>query len=668
MKKLVAILVGIFPCTLLAQQARDSVRIHTLPQVTVIENYHVRDVKSSVPTQTFGREQLQQLNALQLSDAVKHFSGVTVKDYGGIGGLKTISIRSLGAEHTGISYDGVAITDFQTGQIDIGRYSLDNIDHLSLYIGQDGNIFQPARQFASAGTLNISTITPSFKDTEWLHGTATVKTGSWGLINPSLRIEEKMGKHWAFSANGEWMSVDGRYPFTLHYTNSDNDLSSKEKRNNTEVRSFRIETELFGNFGANEQLRLKAYYYNSSRGLPGATTYYYNYSSQHLWDKNFFVQGHYQKELGQKWAFQSSVKWNWSFEHYLDPDYKNSEGKTENHYYQQEYYLSSTLLYRVKNNFSVSVSSDESYNKLNSDLYDFAFPSRFTWLTALAAKYTDNYLTVTGSLLSTITDEHVKSGKAGANYSRLSPFASISLRPFASAGLLVRAFYKDIFRLPTFNDLYYSSIGYTGLKPERTRQINMGLTYNYQGNGIVQMVTASVDAYYNKVDDKIIAIPTKNLFIWSMVNLGKVDMKGIDANTVVSIAIDKRWKVELSANGSYLRAIDKTDSDGKTYNQQIAYTPRISGSGQCSIYTPWATLSYSYLYSGKRYMLGQNISANRLNSYSDSSISARRTFDLWHTQWTVGAELLNLMNKNYEIVKNFPMPGRSFRINLKVQI
>lgn len=101
------------------------------------------------------RSELKALNALQVSDAVKHFAGVTVKDYGGIGGLKTVSLRSLGAQHTTVSYDGIAVTDCQTGQVDIGRFSLENVDRLMLSNGQNDQIFQPARLFASAGVLNI---------------------------------------------------------------------------------------------------------------------------------------------------------------------------------------------------------------------------------------------------------------------------------------------------------------------------------------------------------------------------------------------------------------------------------------------------------------------------------------------------------------------------------
>ena len=145
------------------QQKVDTTHTYFIPEVTVSDIYQTREVRSTAPLQLFSKEALKNLHALQVSDAVKHFAGVTVKDYGGIGGLKTVSIRSLGAQHTAVGYDGIAITDCQTGQIDIGRFSLDNVDQLSLSNGQSDNIFQPARFFASAGILDIQTLTPRFE-------------------------------------------------------------------------------------------------------------------------------------------------------------------------------------------------------------------------------------------------------------------------------------------------------------------------------------------------------------------------------------------------------------------------------------------------------------------------------------------------------------------------
>ena len=193
--------------SLFAQQQKvDTARIYSIPEVTVAEAYHTREVRAMAPTQVFSKEELKSLNVLQVSDAVKHFAGVTVKDYGGIGGLKTVSLRSLGAEHTAVGYDGITISDCQTGQIDIGRFSLDNVDRLSLSNGQSDNIFQPARFFASAGILNIQTLTPQFKDNRRTNLSASFKTGSWGLVNPSLLIEQKLSRKWVLSANGEWLT------------------------------------------------------------------------------------------------------------------------------------------------------------------------------------------------------------------------------------------------------------------------------------------------------------------------------------------------------------------------------------------------------------------------------------------------------------------------------
>jgi len=659
--------------SLFAQQQRvDTARTYYIPEITVSDIYQTREVRSTAPLQIFSKDALKNLNALQVSDAVKHFAGVTVKDYGGIGGLKTISIRSLGAQHTAVGYDGITLTDCQTGQIDLGRFSLDNVDQLSLSNGQSDDIFQPARFFASAGILNIQTLTPQFEDGKHTNISASFKTGSWGLVNPSLLLEQRISRKWTVSANGEWMSSDGHYPYTLYYGNEEGDLSSREKRKNTDVQTFRAEAGLYGNFSDKEQWRLKAYYFQSSRGLPNATTFYYTHSSQRLWDKNTFIQSQYKKEFNRQWVFQTSAKWNWSYQRYLDPDYKGSTGEIENSYYQQEYYLSGSVLYRLLNNLSFSFSSDGSINTMNANLNDFAHPTRYSWLTAFAGKYVNNWLTLSASALATVIYEQADKGGSAGNHRKLSPYVSASFKPFDKEEFRIRIFYKDIFRLPSFNDLYYGETGNNKLKPENARQYNIGLTYSKDVCPFLPYLSATVDAYYNKITDKIIAYPTKNLAVWSMRNLGSVEIKGIDVTGSVSLQPCEKLRINLSGNYTYQRALDVTNSDpaseeGRTYKHQIAYTPRVSGSGQVGIETSWVNLSYSFLFSGKRYAVGQNIAANRLDSYSDHSISASRDFRIKKVTTSLSVEMLNIMNKNYEIVKSFPMPGRSVRATFSVR-
>lgn len=99
------------------------------------------------------------------------------------------------------------------------------------------------------------------------------------------------------------MSSDGHYPYTLYY-GEEGDQSSREKRKNTEVQTFRAEAGLFGNFSDTEQWKLKAYYYQSLRGLPNATTLYYDYSSQHLWDKIFSSRASIKKSSAVNGCFR----------------------------------------------------------------------------------------------------------------------------------------------------------------------------------------------------------------------------------------------------------------------------------------------------------------------------------------------------------------------------
>lgn len=673
-KVIPAVFCFIFAATpLFAQQQKvDTTHTYTIPEVTVSDLYQTREVRSAAPLQILTKDALRNLQALQVSDAVKHFAGVTVKDYGGIGGLKTVSIRSLGAQHTAVGYDGITLTDCQTGQIDIGRFSLDNVDQLSLSNGQSDNIFQPARYFASAGILNIQTLTPRFEEGKRTNISASFKTGSWGLVNPSLLLEQRLSRKWTASANAEWMSSDGQYPYTLHYGNTESDQTSREKRKNTDVQTLRAEAGLYGNFSDKEQWRLKAYYFQSSRGLPNATTFYYDYSTQHLWDKNTFIQSQYKKEFNRQWVFQTSAKWNWSYQRYLDPDTKNSIGKTENSYYQQEYYLSASVLYRILNNLSFSLSTDGSINTMNANLQAFASPTRYSWLTAFAGKYMNDWLTLSASALATVINEDAKQGGSAGNHRKLTPYISASLKPLRNEEFRIRFFYKDIFRLPSFNDLYYEEVGNANLKPENAQQYNIGMTYSKNICPFLPYISATIDAYYNKITDKIIAYPTKNLAVWSMRNLGSVEIKGIDATGSLSLQPWEKIRINLSGNYTYQRALDVTSSDvntseGRTYEHQIAYTPRVSASGQAGIETPWINLSYSFLFSGKRYMQGENIAENRLDSYSDHSISASRSFNIMKTKTSVGIEVLNIADKNYEIIKSFPMPGRSVRASISIK-
>ena len=143
-----------------AQHSRfDSIQY--VDEVIVTARYNHKEV---IPSQTLGGQQLEKLSAHSVADALRYFSGIQLKDYGGVGGIKTVNIRSMGTNHLGISYDGIELGNAQNGQIDLAQFSLDNVEEITLFNGQKSALLQPASDFGHAGAIYIRTRAPRFSD------------------------------------------------------------------------------------------------------------------------------------------------------------------------------------------------------------------------------------------------------------------------------------------------------------------------------------------------------------------------------------------------------------------------------------------------------------------------------------------------------------------------
>ena len=242
---------------------------------------------------------------------------------------------------------------------------------------------------------------------------------------------------------------------------------------------------------------------------------------------------------------------------------------------------------------------------------------------------------------------------------RLSPAVSLSWRPFSESTLRIRASYKDIFRVPTFTDLYYLRMGNTNLKPEETSQYNVGVTWSSSCGDWLRHFSISADGYYNTVKDKIVALPT--MYVWKMMNMGEVDIKGVDVNLSTQFRLPLRMSLLLASTYSFQYAVDVTDPEAKNYKDQIPYTPRHSGTVSVTLENPWVNVSYILTAVGDRYALPQNIDRNRIDSYIEQSISINRDFRFRYFGLRLQGELLNLANVNYDVIQYYPMPGRSWR-------
>lgn len=640
------------PATLMAQ---DTVR--TLDEVEVSSQRAPSTMRTAAPTQVVTAEKIKDQGALQLSDAVRQMAGVVLKDYGGVGGMKTVSARGLGSQFSTLTIDGVAVDNSQNGQVDLGRYMVGNAAYISLSHGQTEQTLLSARAYAAGNVISLESAEPTFFLAERTNLRAGVDAGSFGLLSPNLLWEQKWSKRLKSSLWVNYLRSNGDYPFTVYYTTSRTDSSSREVRQHSAMHMFTADGSLFYTIGRGNTLTAKVHYIRGMHQLPGHVVLYRSYpSAQSSHEESALAQVKWRVER-ERWRTQVLAKVQSSRDEYEDSAAVGFQNNYQhNTYRQREGYLSGSALWMPITWLDLNAATDVDVSTMNSNLTIRGDVQRVNVMAVLAATARWRNVVVRGNVLATSVADRVSDLDTMPTYRRLSPFASVIWSP--NERLSLRYFFKHTYRVPNFSELYMFQSIPRNLRPERARQHNIGLTY--MGN----TVSATVDAYYNHVADKIVARPGQNMFYWSMENLGLVHILGVDA----TVDLDLR-PVSVHLTYSFAHAVDRSDpADPYTYGHQIRYTPRHSGGATARWENPWVNVGAQAMVVGHRYAYQQNNDANRLPAYCDLGLTADRHFPLRWGTLRVQLQVLNLLDWQYEVVQYYPMMGRNYRISLTFEL
>ena len=637
----------------------DTTRTEAIQEVTVTSD-RTANPNSVTTSKKADARLMQATGSLQVSDVIKYFSGATVKDYGGIGGLKTVSVRGLGASHTAVAYDGIIITDNQTGQIDLGKFSSSQAESVRMVSGPDNDLLQPAALAAQAAVISINTGRPQLEEGK-SKSSAQLKYGSFNTLSAQAESAFKAGKRNTVSLQGEWLKTNGNYPYT-----QDNGSSSKEmRRDNSDVQRLRLEGALFSDIGRYYTLDTRAYWFQSEQGLPANILYNENAARERLWNRNGFVQSTLSIRANAGSILRLGLKYSLTDTRYLDPKVSNTQGKTDNRYIEQEGYFSFLFYTRINDYLSFSYGTDVRLSTLDGNGAQQARPLRGTANTTFALKYASERLTLTARVNQLVTSETTKLRQAAEDFKRYSPTAGLNWLVWPAAGLHLRASYSKTFRLPTFNDLYFEQIGRRDLRPEQASVTSAGMVIENEVSGIRYSVYA--DAYNSDVKDRIMAVPGKNTAVWMMKNIGLVTTHGLETGLELQ-TLQGLVRPALQITYTYQRSMDKTDSQSTTWNHQLPYTPRHSASAVTWIETPYVNASCNLIYSGEYFCNAYNGPEYRMPPYYELGCSLWREFAFKSFDLSLKAECINLTDSRYELVRNYPMPGRQFRLSATFEL
>lgn len=591
-----------------------------------------------------------------VADLLRVFTGVQVKDYGGAGGLKTVNVRSLGSEHVGIFLDGIQVDNAQNMQVDLGRFSTDGLGSVSLYNGQKTSRLQTAKEYASGAAVHLESAVPAVSG-----GRVRLRGGTLGSVNPSVLWDQRLSGRLMLRTSADFLYSAGRYPYPCFDTTL--------VRENGDIRSLRLEAQLFGRVqGGAWQVRV--YGYGSERGFPGPVIrrLSFPFSAERQADQDLFVQGGWTQEWTGRYSTAIRFKYANNYTHYNTHPEKNPMALPYNlHYRQQSGYFSLAQSFVLAGPWSLDLSTDVQRSALDSDVGQFVTPRRTTFTGALATRVVWQKFRAAAHLVYEGAWDHFASPQAGGwsrtNTYRDSWMPSLSLFWAPLPWLEADAFVKRSYRLPSFNDLYYSLMGNANLVPEAALQVGADVRLAFHPGA--WELDLRVSPYYNRVSNKIVAIPTLSQFRWTMLNVGLVDITGADVKASAAWHSGPWW-ASGTLRYSFQQALDHSTPGSQTWGNQIPYIPHHSGSVALGL--GWKDLSFSWdsSFTGARWSRTANTPDYYLAPWRLSSAAVQYTLHFSERgvhrsaagrSLLLGVTIDNVFNTPYQVVQGYPMPG-----------
>ena len=623
---------------------------------------------SLVVPQRIGEAELRSTTGL--TEAIRRFAGVQVRDYGGIGGLKTVNVRSLGSEHTGVFIDGIQIDNAQNMQVDLGRFGTDDIRSVSLFTGQKVSPLQSAKEYSSASALYLESSESVFKAGSRNNSAVSLGAGSFGTWTPRLSWEHLFRNGSSLRLAGEGVATEGRYRFHVsdYRLYPDGTIAGYDTtmvRQNGDLRSARLDARLYSSPDSPSSWNLHAHFYDSERGLPGPVykrAGEYPLSSDRQSDLDAFLQGRWSRPLGRIWSLAGRGKYSFSHLEYVDfPELRPELPAAHFNYRNHSAYVSAAAMARFSSKLRLNLAQDFQYDYLDADLMDFAFPGRLSSWSCVSAMYSPGPFEISGTLLSLSIHDTFLSGGERRSASRNVLMPSLVAKWKASDRLSLNGFAKRSYRMPTFNDLYYSTVGNKTLDPEDALQFDFGGEWTVIPEGR-HSLAFKADLYRNFLKNKIIAVPTSNQFRWSMYNIGRVSVLGADV--VADYAFSSgRTSAGLTLRYTYQRAVERTPSTSSGAGQ-VPYIPLHSGSANLYAEHAGWRLDLTAFMTGERFTTTSNLPAYRLSPWATLDAALSKNLDLETGDLSFRLCFNNLLNRQYEIVDNYPMPGLNFLLKV----
>jgi vitamin B12 transporter len=234
----------------------------------------------------------------------------------------------------------------------------------------------------------------------------------------------------------------------------------------------------------------------------------------------------------------------------------------------------------------------------------------------------------------------------------------LSLGYSGASWLNLQASVGRSFRAPTFNELYWPEDPWTRgnprLKPEWATSVDLGASVRYRS-----VLSGRLGLWHTFLTDLIQWQPdSAYVYVYSPVNLDTATITGAEVEASLSSA-----HAGIDGNAAYMLA--------RSQGMDLIYRPRLSYTA-----SPWTDLGPVRLtgtvrYTGQRYTVPDTLAPNDTNSLPgflvlDVGIALTPNFGRLGTALRGGVR--NLLDRQYEVMRDYPVPGRNWYAELELKL
>ena len=582
--------------------------------------------------------------AWQISDILKQSPGVYIKDYGGLGGLKTISLRGTSSQQTAILLDGIPMNSAQNASIDLSTLPVSIFNNIEVFKGGASSMFGSN---ALGGAVNLRTD----KILREQKMNLDFKYGSFGVLFSALSYDLPLNNA-GISSNLEFQKSDGDYSFKVNHFGENMTLT----RHNADFQNFNI----FVNSFINDSLTkysFKIIARDSKRGAPGAVVQGLEEGVRaRLNEQEIFLIGSYNHIFNDFSSFGSNISFKSNYTNYSNPDEMYKEGQTMNTGFTNNSYKLNSKYLSIFENINIESGFDLDYSSLYGDMLQQntnKFVDRFN--SALFFRADKSYLLNNGSEFA--WNLGIRYDYVMNRNSAISPSAGLIYKIY-NYFLTFKLLYTHNFRCPSFNEMYYLNYGTKDLKDETSNSYNLSANFSP-----LSWFNIESNIFYIATKNQIISIPLSTIK-WSAANLGATQSYGFDL-----LVYGNLFGTLIDYNFAYteLEAKD-VSSHSLTKNKTIPYTPNVISNARISLNLEKFSLNTIVNYSSYRYLFSDNNSEDILPSYWTMDLSCSYAVNIIpKVKMKLKFEINNIFDKSYEIISKYYMPGRSLRAGISAE-